>query len=326
MTTKFYAIPNDANWVGLGAAGVVGSASGATKCAVPANAILVTTGADIAVQSAPGDTTTYRGRAVSMDKLGNMVCQDLDYYHNNVVARISVFGSDKGNPVNAALNATSTPDQDVNFASGFNTYTWVLMDSISGFGTPPNIQGTITQNYISTQQAACTFGAWDAVAKLCKVATFAQGVAATGNQNNFGADGYFTVASTVSDLAGNSATVPTQTILVDGAAPVAGANGSVPNGIGGTTVTYTKTVTDNVDLVGSYGFILYGIYPIGYPTTISPSHAAFSGTRQDAVSTITLTVPGDFISSLAVVNGGNAPRGSFQPGERPCRRRRSLCL
>ncbi len=305
VTTTFYVMPNDATWKGLGTDGAVGSASGRTACTPPANALAVTTGADIAQQSAPGDTTTYRARAVSADLLGNVVCQDLSYT-NSAGNEVAVFGADHTPPVDAVLAATSAQNGDTSSVSAatIGNWVWVLRDSVSGFSNPPNIQGTITRNYVSDQPGLCVAGVFTNGA--CGPTTLTQGmVVDNGNFTN----GYFTLSSTVTDLAGNSATVPTATVLFDNTPPAAGVAGTIPNGIGGSGVMYTGSVTDNVDLVGAYAWITYPSYNLHYPTTISPSHAAFSGTRVTA-ATVTTSIDSSFISSLAVTNSANAPQGA----------------
>ncbi len=307
VTTTFYAIPN-----GVAAGDTLlttGSASGWAACTPPSNAIVATTGASITQQSMPGDTTTYLGRAVSTDKLGNVVCQDLNYINNGNPARITVFGVDNTPPVNSVLDATSAQQGDTSSVSAatIGNWVWVLQDSISGFSSPPTIMGTIVRNYWNNATGCFLAGSWNATKKTCNPVALTQNMVVDGGNGN---EGYFMMNSTVSDIAGNSATVPSATVLYDATAPQAGTAGSIPNAIGGTgPITYTGTVTDNVDLVGSYGYIVYPAGNLWISTSISPSHASFSGSR-DTVGTVTGTVDSSFISSLAVVNGSNAPQSS----------------
>ncbi|HEY5220267.1 MAG TPA: Ig-like domain-containing protein, partial [Gemmatimonadaceae bacterium] len=306
VTTTFYAIPNDVNWVGLGAAGAVGSASGTTKCALPSNAIAAASGATITVQSGPGDTTTYRGRAVSTDKLGNVVCQDLTYA-NSAANNVQEFGVDNTVPVNAAIGVTGAKNGNAGLtaaAVGTN-WVWVLQDSISGFSAKP-ILATSVWNYHTAAAGGCIVGT--VVSGACTAVAIHQTFAVDSGKS--GQNGYFTMSSTISDVAGNTVVIPAATVLIDNVAPAAGTIGTVPTGVGDSAVTYTGGVTDNVDLVSSAGGISYPSgYSISYPTTINPQHAAFSGTR-DTTGTVTLTVGSHFISSLAVTSGVNAPQGT----------------
>lgn len=304
VTTKFYALPSADTL--LNTAGGA-TASGAAACTPPANAILAATGAAITTQSAPGDTTTYIGMAVSTDALGNTVCQNMAYL-NTSTNPVGVFGVDNTAPVNAAL-ASPASNAAKSSSAAMGKWHWVLQDSISGFTTKPVMLTTIW-NYHSVATGGCTSGT--VVSGVCKAFAAHQDfpVDTLTTAGGLNGDGYYTMASTISDIAGNTVVIAPRTVLIDGAAPLAGVAPTVPNGVGDSAVTYTGKVTDDVDLISARGGITYpGSYTISYPTTISPAHASFSGVR-DTTGTVTLTVANHFISSLAITDGSNAPQGT----------------
>ncbi|MDE3128078.1 MAG: Ig-like domain-containing protein, partial [Gemmatimonadota bacterium] len=257
VTTKFYALPSATDTLLNNGTGTPHSGSGWTACTPPGDAILAPTGAAITKQSAPGDTTTYFGLAVSTDALGNVVCQNM-LYTNPGGFTVNVFGVDNTKPVNTALSATGAVNGNAGLtaaAVGTN-WIWVLQDSISGFTTKP-ITLTSIWNYHTVAAGGCIVGtvSGSSCVPVAVHQTFAV------DSGKTGINGYYTMASTVSDIAGNTVTVPAATVLIDNTNPAAGVAGTVPTGVGDSSVTYTGGVTDNVDLVSSVGGISY---PVGY--------------------------------------------------------------
>ena len=304
VTTKFYTLPS-ADTLLNNATATPHSGSGAA-CTVPTNAVMAATGAAITQQSAPGDTTTYIGLAVSTDALGNVVCQNM-IYSNTAANVVSVYGVDNTAPVNAAL-ADSAMDGNFGLTplSVGNSWHYVLQDSISGFSATP-ISATLIWNYRVTNDATtCTIGTYAAgPPATCKAIAIAQNTAV---DNGLGSLGYYTMTSTISDNAGNTVVVPPATVLIDNAAPTqAATQPTVPNGVGDSTVVYTGNVLDETDLISGIGAIQYPSYALSYPSSLAPAHAAFSGTR-DTTGVVTLTVANHFISSLQVTSAGDAPQ------------------
>jgi Bacterial Ig-like domain (group 2) len=297
VKTTFYALPSADTLLNNGTA-TPHSGSGWTACTAPSNAIMAATGAGITQQSAPGDTTTYIGLAVSTDALGNVVCQNM-LYTNSASHPVNVFGVDNTAPVNAALaDSAVNGNFGPSVASVGDVWHWVLQDSISGFTGSP-ISATLVWNYHTAATGGCILGT--VVSGACTADTTHQNLAVDGAT---GAQGYYVMTSTISDVAGNTVVIPPATVLIDATSPLGGTAGSVPTGVGDSSVTYTGGVTDNVDLVGAVGGIAYSSYILSYPTTIAPQHAAFSGSR-DTTGTVTLTVANHFIDSLAVTGAGD---------------------
>lgn len=290
---QFWAFPK-ASFTALGAAksGAACKTAGATQ---------VTTGASLA-QSAANDSTTYNLRVLQYDNVGNVVCADLP----------KNFGVDLTAPVNAKFNAgAGTNAGAVNpllagTYTGYNntdftTFTPTAVDSISGFNLASDVTQTVSVNDVTTPATKCSVGT---PANGCTTTSGAgvawTSVTGTGGIND---EGYYTIGATIADRAGNGVALPGTVIAIDRTAPVGSGGVAIPAAlVGGTAISLSGTITDNMTLMGGGGSVQYASGLIlNYDASSSFSTAGTFGTLNKS-GTATLGVP-NFLSALQPGNG-----------------------
>jgi Bacterial Ig-like domain (group 2) len=297
-SAAFWAFPK-ASFTALGApkAGAACVTTGAT---------LVKTSADVA-QSAPADSTTYNLRVLQYDKLGNVRCQDLALN----------FGVDVTPPVNAlyinagaGTNAGAVNPLLKGTVKGYNVGDFTgfqpsALDSISGFNLANAVTQTVSVNDVTTPATKCSVGGPPPAP--CSV-TSGPGVlfpaTGTGGIND---EGYYTIGVGISDRAGNSVALPGEVIAIDRTAPLGSGGIAIPAAlVGGTAISLSGTVTDNMTLMAGGGGVVYAPFAIDYTPSSSFSPAGTFGTF-NKTGTATLGVPW-FISDLQVgTAAGGAP-------------------
>ncbi|MDE3150702.1 MAG: Ig-like domain-containing protein [Gemmatimonadota bacterium] len=298
---KFYAFPK-ASFTALGA-----PAAG-SKC-VTTGGTLVATSADLA-QSAPADSTTYNLRALQYDKLGNVRCMDLALN----------FGVDVNPPVNAkysnagaGTNAGGVNPLLAGTNVGYNNTDFVgfqptAVDSISGFNLATDVTQKVSVNDVTTPATTCSIGT---TANGCTVTSGAGvlfPVTGTGGLND---EGYYTIAASIADRAGNSVALPGTMIAIDRTAPVSSGGVAIPAAlVGGASVSLQSTITDNMTLMSGGGSVQYtsGLI-INYDASSSFASAGTFGTL-NKTGTATLGVPW-LISDLQPGNGATDPIAQF---------------
>ncbi len=273
---------------------------------------MVTTASALA-QSAPNDSTTYRMRALQFDKLGNVVCMDL----------VKNFGVDNTPPVNVAyLAATNGTNQGAlpaaNFmlhgtnkayaSAAFQAFTPTGTDSISGFDItiPSSVVQTITVNDVTVPATVCAVGNPGNGCTLKSAINAA--FPATGGLADLG---YYTVNAVVADRAGNSVALPTTILAVDNVPPAPSGGVAIPAAlVGGTPVSLSGTLTDNMTLMNGGGSVAYnapnggGAITLNYDANATIASAGTFGTLNKS-ATVTMNVPW-LISDLQYVNNANA--------------------
>lgn len=175
--------------------------------------------------------------AVTYDRLGNHVAQ-----------RLAVnIGVDKVAPTGFAYSA-ATPTQDATLTVaptvGYDPTNFA--DDASGFGVN-SIRVKITrldQNNTTAATAECALGATAACNPTAQPNTFTYTPAV---------NGYYTVASQLTDTAGNVTAVVTRTFLYDNQAPAFTGGLTIPNLLTpGQSYSFTPTITDDIDLDVAY--------------------------------------------------------------------------
>ncbi|MHB1862738.1 MAG: hypothetical protein ACYCVL_07180 [Gemmatimonadaceae bacterium] len=292
---QFWAFPKAA-FTALGAVSKSGancSTTGGTQ---------VTRGSGLA-QSAPADSTTYNLRVLQYDNVGNVVCQDL-----GAAAPIN-FGVDLTAPVSAAMsggtNAGGVNPLLTGTNKGYNVgdftgFTPTAVDSISGFNLATDVTQTVTVNDATTPATTCSVGT---PANGCTTKT-GNGVlfpaTGTGGIND---EGYYTVGAAIADRAGNSVTLPGTVLAIDRTPPAGSGGVAIPAAlVGGTAISLTGTITDNMTLMTGGGSVQYasGLL-LNYDASSSFSAAGTFGTF-NKTGTATLGVPW-LISALQPGNG-----------------------
>lgn len=299
-SAKFYAFPK-ASFTAL-AAPAAGS-----KCDTTGGT-LVATSADLA-QSAAADSTTYNLRALQYDKLGNVRCIDLPLnFGVDVTAPVSATQLLAGAGTNAgAVNALLKGTNKGYNVGDFTGWQPSAVDSISGFNLVSDVTQHITVQDVTTPATTCAVG----TAPAC---TFASGAgAAFGATGSAGLNdkGYYTVNLSIADRAGNATAYPPTVIAIDRTAPVGSGGVAIPAAlVGGTAVSLTGTITDNMTLMGGGGSVQYtsGLI-LNYDPSSSFSPAGTFGTF-NKTGTATLGVPW-LISDLQAPGGATDPIASF---------------
>lgn len=193
-------------------------------------------------------STAFPARIVFKDALGNMFCMDL----------VQSFGADFTAPT-----ATITgPAANTGYNAAPPNWAVTASDNASGFSATPlrvtmnrlNVSGT-TSCVINTG-GTCTGGS-----TAGQPLTFS----ATGGSAT---EGYYTTSITISDAAGNTASlVSSQVLGFDVTVPAFSGGISLPAVIAGAaTNTFTTTVTDNLDLGSIFGVVTYPGFNLQYPT------------------------------------------------------------
>ncbi len=284
---QFWAFPK-ASFTALGAAksGPACKTTGGTQ---------VTTGANLA-QSAPNDSTTYNLRVLQFDNVGNVVCADLGVLNGGKTN----FGVDLGAPVSAKFNSgAGTNAGAVNALlagsnagynnTDFTAFTPTAVDSISGFNLATDVTQSVSVNDVTTPATKCSVGT---TGNGCTVQSGAGVTFAATGTGGINDEGYYTIGASIADRAGNSVTLPGTVIAIDRTAPVGSGGVAIPAAlVGGTAISLTGTITDNMTLMGGGGSVQYvsGLL-LNYDASSSFAAAGTFGTLNKS-GTATLGVP-----------------------------------
>jgi len=114
-------------------------------------------------------------------------------------------------------------------------------------------------------------------------------ITGTGGLND---EGYYTIGASIADRAGNSVTLPGTMIAIDRTVPVVSGGIAIPAAlVGGTPISLTEAVTDNMTLMGGGGSVQYasGLI-INYDASSSFAPFGTFGTLNTS-GTATLGVP-----------------------------------
>ena len=284
----------------------LGAAKSGAACKT-AGATMVTTGANLA-QSAANDSTTYNLRVLQLDNVGNIVCADLGALN----AGKTNFGVDLGAPVSAkftsasagknagAVNALLKGTNGGYNVGDFNGFTPTAVDSISGFSLVNDVTQTVSVNDVTTPATKCSVGT---TANGCTVQSGAGVLFATTGTGGINDEGYYTIGASIADRAGNSVALPGTVIAIDRTAPVSSGGVAIPAAlVGGTAISLSGTITDNMTLMSGGGSVQYTSGMIlNYDATSSFASAGTFGTL-NKTGTATLGVP-NLLSALQPGNG-----------------------
>jgi len=279
------------------------------------------TSASALLQSLPADSTTYNMRALQFDKLGNVVCSDLTAAGNGTGAALT-FGVDNTLPVNVKYSSAKagTDTGSVNFmllgtnksyvSTAFQHFIPNGTDSISGFDATTSVIQTITVNDVTAPATTCAVG----VSPSC---TLASGINVAFPATGALADlGYYTVNSAVADRAGNSVALPTTILAVDNVPPAPSGGVAIPAAlVGGTPVSFSGGLSDNMTLMTGGGSVTYGApanITLNYDANATIAAAGTFGTLNKS-ATVTMNVPwliSDLQTDTVTANAGAVP-GSF---------------
>jgi uncharacterized protein YjdB len=191
--------------------------------------------------------SVYRGRATSIDALGNPSCADLQ--PGGLAG--GTFGADFTPPtMSVSLGPTdgsisSTPTQSFLVAPS---------DNAAGFGITP-IRVSITKSFQGT--TTCVIGNGPTCAPFDEPYGF---------PSNDGSNGFYTATIRVSDQAGNLSTTVTRSYLSDNVAPVVGQLG-IPADLnyrdGGGRTVFSFAAADNIGLATASATLSYGSTVLG---------------------------------------------------------------
>jgi hypothetical protein len=249
----------------------------AARCST-AGLTLVATGADL--PQSPAGAVDHFVRVIENDPVGNLVCQDF-----------GPFGIDKNLPT---ITLVAGPADKTVITSG-QTLSFTFADSISGFSVNQEISLSNIRNF--TQ---CVYGG--PLSAGCTVTTGPVTVI----DNSTAVPGYYSIVARSMDRGGNLSTPIARTYLLDATAPIVQGI-SVPGLIGGTTVQFNSTATDNVDLKSAAFEVAYappsGAVNLFYlADDYGPN---FDATRVTS-ATINAVIP-FFIAQLQGTSGTGAP-------------------
>ncbi len=306
-STVLYAVSSTAGLTGNANYGVAaGQGIGATQCSQTGWTNAATTPIP---PSLPGVSTTYRARAFFTDKIGNVRCQDLVGSAGAVNAN-GFFGLDNQAPT---LTKTGGPATNTVIVTG-QTDAFAFADSISGFVLNRQMQYSLYRTFVvSTANCVPIIDGVNAT----QTGTGANGCTGTANSaptvvldGATTTQGYYNLTAKSVDQAGNFSTPLSFVYLLDGTAPIIQGISIPQNLVGGTSVTFTSTATDNVDLASTNFNITYS--PATTNATLFYAGNNY-GTKYTAANVttsaaVTATVP-FFVQQLQGSNGaaGCAP-------------------
>ena len=208
----------------------------------------VATGADIAQTAAPF-TPGYFVRVIENDPLGNVVCQDF-----------GPFGVDKQNPnaitVTGGTNGSATNNSVITTGA---TNSFFSVDSVSGFTPNAELRTTVVRNFTTNSAASCVIGAF--ANSVCGAVATGFNVDVT---NGSTTQGYYVVNTVAQDQAGNVSPTLTRVYLMDSSVPTVGGVSIPQTLVGGSSVTFSSSAADNVDLQASNFDITYSAASGGY--------------------------------------------------------------
>ncbi len=276
----------------------------------------VTTGADLAETATNHD---YLLQVTTTDALGNArtvfgtdVATCVSSSATTVpscATVIATFGVNKTLPTISYTSGSVKDKTTYMTTSPGTSYIVQFSDTAVPPAGPSGFDGTPVHEHMYQylpSSTTCVVGGTDCAFKgvASSPPTFSQLV-----DNATGNEGYFTFSAFVEDAAGNqSDTVAQRTVLIDNEAPTAGGIVSPSTISGGSTVTFTQSVNDNIDLAKSTPAIEYGDtatagFVLGFPLTTLGSFG------YDVFTTsVNASVPvNNFLVSLSQVNGSNQP-------------------
>ncbi len=294
-TVAFWVFPK-ASFTALSGVGAIApntNVGSASKCTTTGGTAV--TAASQLANSAPNDSTTYRMRVLQTDKVGNVVCSDLP-----VFAGAANFGVDLKPPVSAqftggvATNAGVVNPLLAGSNVGYNntdftSFTPTAVDSISGFNLATDVTQTVKVNDVTVPGTTCSVGT---PANGCTVQSGAGVTFPSTGTLGINDEGYYTIGATIADRAGNAVALPGTVIAIDRTAPVGSGGVAIPAAlVGGTAISLTETITDNMTLMGGGGSVQYASGLIlNYDASSSFSPAGVFGTL-NKTGTATLGVP-----------------------------------
>lgn len=227
---------------------------------------LVTVGADLAATIV---STSYQGRVIVKDGLGNINCLDLNPIDPLAVAN-GTFGADFVAPT-GSIAAGPGANSAFTSAGAVGNYSISASDNASGFG--PNPLMVVVKRSHPALAGACVIGTGTSCTSAARPLAFdpLNAVAAPTNE------GYYDVTIDLLDQAGNSVNLITNRVfLLDDPAQIApgatadiGFSGgiSLPSLIAGaTTNNFSATVRDDIDLASVFGVTTYPTADIQYPS------------------------------------------------------------
>ena len=248
-----------------------GALTGATGSCNLTGLTAITNGSQLAATIV---NTAYKVRVLYKDSLGNPKCSDLvgtgigaDFLAPNAITFAGVAN-------NAAFNVAAT-------ASGTNYVLASTGDNASGISaTTPGLVSILRVN--STGPNTCVVGTGTA----CTAVAAAGTASITGGVTT---EGYYTLTSQLSDVAGNAGPIPafTRLFLVDATAPAFTGNvGMAAQYSGNAAAAFSNlTATDNLDLSRLFGVVNYATAAVNleYPSQSIgsfglPLEKTFSGT------------------------------------------------
>lgn len=255
------------------------------------------------------------------------------------------FGVDKTAPA-MTLTAGPTNQTASNTIGGAGQYSFTITDNLSGPNPKQLVAQTLLNSGISTATFAapaentiytngtenaagpCVIGRWNAtlaaaganalpayardgtIVGYCTPVPYTLTGGSNISSNFSGLSGYATTEVIAVDQAGNRTAPFLSTVVEDATNPTVN-NIDMPATLtGNATASFPASVSDNVDIVGSYGVVNYatptngaGAISLQYPTVAGPGVAFDNVLTRSA--TATAAIP-NFIKNLQVSNGGTA--------------------
>ena len=121
------------------------------------------------------------------------------------------------------------------------------VDSISGFSLVNDVTQTVTVNDVTAPATTCSVGTPANGCTTTSGAGVLFPVTGTGGLND---EGYYTIGASIADRAGNSVALPGTMIAIDRSVPVVSGGVAIPAAlVGGTPISLTEAVTDNMTLM-----------------------------------------------------------------------------
>ena len=316
MTYSFYVIPAASYTSSISASTANGTSTSATACSTT-GWTKVANGGEVASASSPNNVS-FVVRMFETDKLGNARCTDLakpttdvadvitSFFNTGVANSFfninrGTFGVDVVAPTAAFAAGSATDMQIVGIGGTVPNWTVALSDDASGFSTSP----IATQlRRLAASGTACAVGTGSGCTAKDTAATF------IANANK--GIGYYTYTGTARDLARNAAPALTRQIVVDNvAAPTMGSIATPVTINGGSSVTFSTSAADDLDLIEWDNTLAYAVSPNGVgaqPLSIRSArtsiHPRFSGTLITS-QPLSIVVP-TFIRTMSVTGAGGA--------------------
>jgi hypothetical protein len=318
MTYSYYVIPAASYTSSNTASANNGTSTSPTACSTT-GWTKVANGGEVASASS-ANNASFVVRVFETDKLGNSRCTDLSLPPATVGAFINTganfFATNKGTfgvdvvPPTAVWDAASATDkQQIGIGGVIPSFILGLSDDASGFSLTPVSTQLLRLAPTGTN---CAIGSLSG--STCNATDFSS--TAPGNGSPAQGIGYYTYTGTARDLARNTAPALSRQIAVDNvAAPTMGSIAAPVTINGGSSVTFSSSAADDLDLISWDNSLAYPVTPNGGPAALSirsakvSIHAAFSGTLITSQS-LSIVVP-TFIRTASVTGaGGTIPAGA----------------